>query len=324
LTGISLTVSPLLAKDDGGHRSFSAGKHIILRSETMKNAFCGLPAHPRGNALCALLILAILSLLTIPARAQVVVDTHGFESPFFNASFGGNGKLEGQPSTPSGTWVRTGGPQVGTAKVQTAVKLSGSQALRIDRGANSDDNWAVVVSGQPVAQYLSMEWDMRVEQTAGSQGTFGPLLGCAAYDGTTSIGLLGSLGVDATTGDVLYQQQTTGFLVPTGVLAGFGAWHHYGVELNYSTHQYTVYYDDVPIGSDGFVDQFNVAGGLNHFTDGDIFATAAAGDPASLALTGTAYMDNFIVHNGQVPEPASIWGMIAMSTISQLRRRNMN
>jgi hypothetical protein len=47
---------------------------------------------------------------------------------------------------------------------------------------------------------------------------------------------------------------------------------------------------------------------LNEFSDADIATVAAAGDAASLALTGTAYFDNFLVREGDcpVPEPTTL------------------
>jgi hypothetical protein len=167
---------------------------------------------------------------------------------------------------------------------------------------------------------------MRVERTTGQLGTFGPFFGVEAYDADNSppaIGLLGSLGVDATTGDVLYQFQDTGFFTETGTVVAFGSWRHYSIELNYAAHQYKVFLDNTLLATTGFVDHNIIPGGLNHFTDADIAAIAAAGDLASDSLTGTAYFDNFIV---QVPEP-SAWVLAAFAGLGLIvnaaaRRRN--
>jgi hypothetical protein len=76
------------------------------------------------------------------------------------------------------------------------------------------------------------------------------------------------------------------------------------------------------LGTFGFVDQNNVVGGLNQFSDADIATVAGGGDPASLAATGTAYFDNFLVREGMcIPEPAAAL-LAAVGIVGlQVRRR---
>ncbi len=151
-------------------------------------------------------------------------------------------------------------------------------------------------------------------------GAFGPFFGVEAYAETAvAPGLLGSLGVDATTGDVLYQATGTGALTETGRVVSFGQWNHFDIELDYSTDQYTVFLNFAALGTFGFVDR-----GLDNFSDADISALAAAGDAASQALTGTAYYDNFLVREGpcMIPEPATAaLALTALIGIVVLRRR---
>jgi hypothetical protein len=250
------------------------------------------------------------------SAASIIVDSHGFEQPFFNTTFSGTGQLEGQtPATFNGTWLRTKGAGLGTANVENSVVDTGSQAVVVNRAANSDDRWGIPVDGYPSQRYVCIEWSMRVEQTNGPAGTFGPFFGVEAYDDdSASIGLLGSLGVDATTGEVLYQVQDTGFLTAAGPTVAFGSWNDYMIELDYFTHTYNFFLNNVSLGTSGFVDQNNVSGGLNEFSDADIAAVAAAGDPASLALVGTAFFDNFSVEESPLPcnVPEPVAGVLAV------------
>ena len=205
---------------------------------------------------------------------------------------------EGQTIAP-GQWLRDPSSGGSSAIVQTAVVASGAQAVRVDRAANNDVRWGVPVDGSPTGDFISIVWDMRVDQTSGPSGTFGPYFAVVAFDDTASgIGQLSSLGVDASIGQVLFQAENTGFLTETGDVVGFGTWHRYQLRLDYSTKTYSYFLDGAQLGTEGFVDESNVAGGLNGFSDADITAVAAAGDAASMALTGTAYFDNFLVVEG--------------------------
>jgi hypothetical protein len=218
------------------------------------------------------------------AHAVVIVDGKGFEFPDFSTTYVGTGQLEGQSG-----WVRTAG--TGTADVQTGIVYSGDQAVQVDRAANSDDRWGVPVSGT-TGMRVRIDWDMRVEDAGGT--AYGPFLGVEAYDGS---GLLGSLGVDATTADVLYQAEDSGIFLESGSTITFGNWNHFQIELDYSADEYTIYLNGSPLVTEGFVDR---AQGLDDLSDADISAIAAGGDTVSQAQTGTATYDNFIVRRDLV------------------------
>jgi hypothetical protein len=128
---------------------------------------------------------------------------------------------------------------------------------------------------------------MRVNGPAGNPLTdFGPYFGVEANDDDVSgLSLLGSLGVDATTGEVLYQAPVTGDLTPAGPVTVFGTWHNYQMKLDYSTHAYTIYYDTVR----GRLHLWLV--GKTSFREANIFALAASG-PSRLGRAGTVF-DNF-------------------------------
>jgi hypothetical protein len=207
--------------------------------------------------------------------------------------------------------------------VQTSVVQSGLQAVRVERAANNDARWAVQVDHlgypdypnpfppEPAQPCICINWDMRVQQTQGPADTFGPFFGVEAYDDATRIGLLGSLGVDATTGDILYQATGTGILTETGSSVGFDQWNHFQIKLDYSTDQYTIFRNFAMLGTFGFVDP-----NLDQFSDADISTLGAAGDAASQALTGVAYFDNFLVREGAcpIPEPSTL-AMIGLSLV---------
>jgi hypothetical protein len=293
--------------------------------------------------LTALLATAVLLGVTgiTFADDDDIVNANGFELPFTTV-FGGTGQLEGQVNPagegqviPPGQWQRTPGG-ASTAVVQSAVFApgGGTQAVRVNRAANNDVRWAVQVDHlgypdypnpfppEPAQPCLCINWDMRVEQTQGAAGTFGPFFGVEAYDDASGIALLGSLGVDATTGDILYQATGSGVLTETGSTVNFGQWNRFQIKLDYSTNQYTIYRNVASLGTFGFVD----GAGLDQFSDADISAFGAAGDPGSQALTGTAYFDNFLVREGAcpIPEPTTFaligFGLASASLVRRSRR----
>jgi hypothetical protein len=273
--------------------------------------------------------LTVVAAAVSSVSAATIVDSHGFETPFFTTTFNGNGQLEGQtPATFNGTWLRTKGIGTSTANVENTVFDAGSQAVVVHRAAGSDDRWGIPVDGYPSQRYVCIEWSMRVEQSSAPVGSFGPFFGVEAYDDdAATIGLLGSLGVDSANGEVLYQQQNTGFLVAPGPTVAFGAWNDFDIELDFLLHQYRIFFNDVHIATEGFVDQNNIIGGLNEFTDADIATFAAAGDPGSQSAVGTAFFDNFHVEESSlpcdfvIPEPAA--GLLALTGLLGLtvRRR---
>jgi hypothetical protein len=215
-----------------------------------------------------------------------VYDSGGFESPRFTT-----GPLEGQDVL--GPWLEDAG-RPGVAQVRTEVVESGQQAVRLVRPAaeDGDTRYGVVKPITPagVLQVVRVSWDMNVPQN--TQGIdFGPFFGVEAYDASLNPlrpGLAGSLGVDATTGDVLYQDGTTGVLTESGFNVQPGVWNHFTLELDYATDTYTIYVNGDDKATTTFVD--NVAG----FTDAPIAALAATADTRATAA-GTAYFDNYLI-----------------------------
>jgi hypothetical protein len=220
-------------------------------------------------------------------RAETgIYDTGGFEFPRFSTA-----DLEGQDATGGqDPWRHVS--TAGSAFVEAGAGLSG-QGVTVRRG-EFDERWAVRKTLQAPASPVSVQWDMYVTQTTLPLGSFGPYFAVEAYD---ELGnppkLAGSAGVDAATGEVLYQAAGTGVLTPTGGTASFNAWHHFEMVLNYQTDTYDVRVDNVEVASDiGFVDA-----GVDDFTDAPIAALAAGGDPASQKANGVARFDNYKIIN---------------------------
>jgi hypothetical protein len=230
----------------------------------------------------------IVAFSPILCPAAGTVFSTGFESPY------SLGQLQGQPSTPP-VWV-TAGIGGSTATVENSIVNTGSQAVQVVKAgaANTDRRWAVPMGGLPTQRYVLVDWDMRVAQPSVLTG-FGPFFGMETYDATVHPYLLGSLGVDATTGDVLYQTQDSGVLTETGTLVSFNQWNHFRLVLDYSNDTYRGYLNGSLVASTGFVDR---GFGLDHFTDADITTFAAAEDPVSQTVSASAWFDNYTVRDG--------------------------
>lgn len=248
---------------------------------------------PRATgAIRRLLLQAFwLLLLTSPLDAADVVDSGGFES-----SAGYVTTIEGEPAALNGQqgWVTTLN-NAGSAIVQDSVvhPSGGTQAVRVERGPFSDDRWAVPVGPLTVAsnRFIVIEWDMSILANQAPTG-IGPFFGVEAYDATSGFNVLGSLGVDTTTGDVLYQAQGSGVFLESGFGVNAEQWYRFQIKLGFGPNQYQVSVDDEILATTGFVD-----GPSNQFTDADIAALATALDGNSQGQIGTGYFDNFQVRN---------------------------
>jgi len=261
---------------------------------------------------------AAVALVTSSASAVVVYDSGGFEAPRFTTGL----TLQGQDIAPNGPWLKDPGTSSGV--VSTTNPQSGSQAVTITRLAQSgaDARWAVnkpLIPSSPFLNVVETDVDMRVQQatysgTPPTNTDFGPAFGLEAYDATVPATpkLIGSLTVDATTGDVLYQQAGTGVLVETGTTVSLGAYHHFKLSVDFGTGKYLSYVDNVLVHTESFVDASAVA-----FTDASI-GTFAASASSNLTATGTSYFDNFTIN--QIPEPSTV-GVVGMGLAGLLGRR---
>jgi hypothetical protein len=215
---------------------------------------------------------------TAPA-VEITYDSGGFEAPRFTP----NQDLAGQDPT-SGPWFSVGG--VSSAAVQTATVNRGQQSVRVARAAspNGDSRWVATPTTGAAAGVVNVDADMSVTQSTGL--TFGPVFGIEAYDGAKFIG---SLTLDAATGDVLYQEAGTGFLTETGTVIPRGAYHRYRLSVNLAEKTYSVFVDGTLLHTEGFVDNTAAA-----FTDAPLATLAATADTVATA-TGVAFFDNYRV-----------------------------
>lgn len=243
----------------------------------------------RRRLLSLLLVGTFVSLSSpFEASGSGTILSTGFESPYVA------GALQGQPP-PSPAWT-TFGSGGSTATVQSAIVKSGTQAVQVVKAgaANSDRRWTVPQSGYPTQRFVVVDWDMRVTQ-ATTPGGFGPFFGFDTYDADVAPYVLGTLGVDASTGDVLYQFQDSGVLTETGSTVNFNQWYHYRLVLDFNTDSYKGYMNGALVASTGFVDR---GFGLDNFTDADIATFAAAADPISQSLSASAVFDNLVIRDG--------------------------
>ncbi len=274
------------------------------------------------------------------AAITTIFDSVGFEQPKFNTNFaGGNyvGQLEGQAifgePYPVYTWEQTKPIGVYTSKATVVGNVpvapaSGAQSVKVTRAADTDARWGVRGGAWPSERYVCIDWDMYVQQTVLPLNSFGPYFAVEAYDDdAANIGLLASLGVDASNGELLYQQSDpvfNGALVAPGPVVTFNQWNSFTILLDYLTHTFDIYLNGVQVptalGTDSFVDH-SVLNPLDEFTDAPIAALAAGFDPDSQDATGTAYYDNYRVvqsdTNPCVPEPASwVLGMLGLGAFA--------
>jgi hypothetical protein len=199
--------------------------------------------------------------------------------------------------------------------VSTVDNMS-PQVVEVVRDSEPDTFFGVKLGsgGLPLdatSTLITVAWDMYVEPTGDTSGAFGPYFGVHVFaDPAGGLTLLGSLGVDATTGELLYQATGTGELVAPGVTGLLGAWHSFAILLDYVAQEYSIFLDGSQVvGNIGFVD-----GSFTTFSDADLAGLPGAGDAASLALGGTAYYDNYVITQDVVPEPMSVvvWGLGAL------------
>jgi hypothetical protein len=245
--------------------------------------------------------------ISLPDDNTVLYDSQGFEGTRFTA-----GDVVGQDPA-QGPWQQFSGRNTvtnvattltGTANVQTAVVNNGVQAVRVDRQNGFDARWAPFQPHETIQDAVQVDWTMRVEQSVGPQ-PFGPFFGIQAYSDNGTGGpvrLIGSAGMDAKTGEILYQQAGSGNLeaVPGQLPLAFGTFNTFRLMLDFDRQRYQLYVNNNLVLTEPFVDA-TAGNPILGFSDADIAALAASGDAASQAANGTAYFDNYAVSAVNAP-----------------------
>ena len=215
--------------------------------------------------------------------AGTLVGTGGFESPGYQPV-----ALEGQNG-----WLTS----AGTTSTATIADLSGNQGVQLEH-INEDRRWGIVPSAShtPAGRYVTISWDMSVHVTQ-AENLLGPFFGVEAYAQNGGYTLLGSLGVDATSGEVLIQQEATGYLVAPGPIVDDATWNNFVIELDYLEDSYRTYLNGNLIATTHFVDDDKTE--LDTFSDADISALRVY-NPGGIGQVGTdtAWIDNFLVFDG--------------------------
>ena len=264
---MSLTLTKVLA-------AMGFGKRVLAKITVS-------PAERRQRhwrSWCGGLVVALSSSLLGTAEANVLIDSQGFESPTYTA-----GDIHNQDD-----WYNLGSAQ---ATVQSSTVHSGSQALEVHRDSGAEGYWAHFPASTPTSPYVTIEWQMMVEWTNAEAG-YGPLFGMTLFDeDLTSLLQVATLGVDASTGDVLVQEAGTGYLAETGFYIDFDVWSSFQLMLDFSEGSYLAYVDGTLVATDSFID----GSGITGFTDVDIMAVAANFDTDSYEMVGTAYFDDVLV-----------------------------
>jgi hypothetical protein len=151
-------------------------------------------------------------------------------------------------------------------------------------------------------------------------GSFGPFFGVEAYDDPgMSAMLLGSLGVDAATGEILYLDPTFGFTAVPSVTVPFGTWHSFELLLDFGSDEYSIFYDGALQVSG--IDFFS--GPSNNFSDAPIATVAAGADMTSQGAIGTGFFDNYVITAIPEPTPVIVWSLLTSVAVvnNWVRRR---
>jgi hypothetical protein len=264
-----------------------------------------------------------VGLLASSLRADVsLYDSGGFDldtrfSPTFvnGAEPNVEGNLRGQDG---GAWfyrgTNTSTSTVAFAQVITTAEgpnLSPQQSVQVTR-TSGDGEWAPILNYNATGMTVKVTWAMDLAAFSTPSTNFGPFFGIDSYTGPLT--RLGGAGIDATTGEFLFEDPTVngGFNINgPDTVVGLG-WHNWEIDYNFATQTYSASVDGTTeVSSVAFLTPSATV-----FNDADIATLQAVSVDANNA--GTAYFDNYAV--SAVPEPTS-FGVALLGGLGCLLRR---
>src|ERR1044071_9189046 len=228
-------------------------------------------------------------------KATTIYDSGGFET------FLPSQNLDGQDAAPlgNGPWAQDNGTS--TAEVTTANSVEGNQSVRVARasGATGNTRWGVVKPVTPAGlnNVVNVYFDMRAVRAATE---FGPLFGIEAYDASAGAPkLIGSLLLDASTGQLLCHAANTGAFVGTVTYLDVIRHHHYRLAINFTAKTCSLFADGDLVHTEGFVNT-----NATQFTDGPLAALAL---DTTNKNAGIAYFDNYRIEQTTSQLPYLVW-----------------
>jgi autotransporter-associated beta strand protein len=240
-----------------------------------------------GLLLCALLLVASFA----TTQAATVYNSGGFETLVPTQP------LDAQDPV-NGPWARDNGTS--TAQVTTVNPIEGAQSVKVTRaaGATGNTRWGVVKSVAPagINNVVNVYFDMRAVRQANE---YGPLFGVEAYDASAGTPkLIGSLLLDAGTGQILCHAANTGAFVGTGTYLDVIVHHHYHLTINFNAKTCSLFADGELIHTEGFVNA-----GATQFTDAPLTTLALSTNNDA----GIAYFDNYRIEHTTSQLPYLVW-----------------
>ena len=244
-----------------------------------------------GLILCSLALGGSL----LPAQATVIYNSSGFET------FVPSQNLDSQDPAPpvgNGPWAKDNGTS--TAEITTVNPIEGNQSVKITRAAGVTGNtrWGVVKSVAPAGlnNVVNVYFDMRVVRQVNE---FGPIFGIEAYDASAGAPkLIGSLLLDASTGQVLCHAANTGAFTGTGTYLDVIVHHHFHMTINFTAKTCSLFADGDLIHTEGFVNP-----NATQFTDAPLTTLALATNNDA----GIAYFDNYRIEQTTSQLPYLLW-----------------
>lgn len=232
----------------------------------------------------------LFMLLTGPVcLGDVTVYQTGFESPFVPGNLSGQAGWSSVATIDSPAVIAPGG--------------NGGQGVELTRGANigaaADANYLINLSTETFTDFVAVDWDMKVMSTGQTPKPFGPFFGMDNFATDNTTRRVGFVGMDATTGEVLYSQPGNGALLVDNNTVPLGAWHRWSMVMDFNSKTFDVTVNTITVLNDiGFAD---ATVDIDDFVASAMTTFAASLDPQSIHAGGTAFFDNYAIRSGNPP-----------------------